>query len=126
MVVITNLHLGHGMVRGDTFSIRRHITRMPSGVTVSSAKLTFKASTADADPGLFQKSITSSNVAGTGHVENIGAGGVATLRFDLVAADTNLATANANYYFDIRVTYSDGTVIALESGITQWREKVTT
>lgn len=126
MVEITNLHLGEGLVRGDYLSIRRHLTRMPSGVTVSSAKLTFKASTSDADPGLFQKSITTSNLAGTGHVENIGSGGVATLRFDLAAADTNLATANQNYYFDIKVTFSDGKILTIESGITSFREKVTT
>ena len=126
MVVETNLHMGEGIVRGDQFSFRRIVRGVPAGVTISSAILTLKATIATADPGLFQKSITSSNVAGTGHIEDTGASGIGKLRFDLTDDNTLLMTADTQYYFDIQITLSSGDIITLERGQTSASAQVTT
>ena len=126
MVIESNLHLGKGIVRGDKFSIRRTVRGVPSGITISGSILTLKSTIATADPGLFQKSITSSNVAGTGQIENTGASGVGTLRFDLDDSDTLLMAADTEYFFDIQVTLSSGDIYTLESGVTSAKAQVTT
>lgn len=124
MVIESNLHQGHGIVRGNIFSLRRTITGLPSGITVSGAELTVKTSTSDADPGIFQKTITSSNVAGTGQIEDTGSTGAAVLRFDLGSADTLAMVANTEYYYDINITMSDASLVTVESGRTSARERV--
>jgi len=126
MVIETNLHMGEGIVRGDQFSFRRIVRGVPAGVTISSAILTLKATIATADPGLFQKSITSSNVVGTGQIEDTGSSGVGKLRFDLTDDDTLLMTADTQYYFDIQVTLSNGDILTLERGQTSAVSQVTT
>ena len=126
MVIETNLHMGEGIVRGDQFSFRRIVRGVPAGVTISSAILTLKATIATADPGLFQKSITSSNVVGTGQIEDTGASGIGKLRFDLTDDDTLLMTADTQYYFDIQVTMSSGDIFTLERGQTSAVSQVTT
>lgn len=126
MVTVTNLHLGKGIVRGDIFSFRRTVTGVPSGVTIASAILTIKAALADVDgSAIVQKSITTSNVSGTGHVEDTGADGIGVLRFDMGSADTLAMTADIKYYFDIQVTLSSGDVLTIESGVTTAKEQVT-
>ena len=126
MVVETNLHLGKGIVRGDQFSIRRVVKGIPSSILVSSAQLTLKSTIATADPGLFQKSITSANVAGTGQVENTGASGVAVIRFDINDDDTLLMAADTDYFFDIQVKLSNDDIKTIESGVTSAKAQVTT
>lgn len=126
MVVETNLHLGEGFVRGDQFSIRRIVRRVPAGQTITSAILTIKSTIATADPGTIQKSITSSNVPDTGKIEDTGASGVGKLRFDITDTDTLLLTADTEYFFDIQVTLSDGSIFTLESGKTSAKAQVTT
>lgn len=117
MAVETNLHLGQNILQGNVFSIRRYITLMPSGVTVSSATHTVKTNLTDADPGIYQKTAT---------IEDSGASGTAIIRFDITAANTNALTANVLVYFDIRVTLSDGTILTLEYGQFAATAKVTT
>lgn len=126
MVIETNLHMGKGIVRGDQFSIYRTVRGLSSGITVSSALLTVKNTIATVDPGLFQKSITSSNVAGTGKIEDTGVSGIAKLRFDFTSANTLLMVADTEYYFDIQVTLSDGSLLTLERGLTSANAQVGT
>lgn len=126
MVAVTNLHLGKGMVRGDQFSIPRKVTGLSYGVTVTAALLTIKAALTNPDPGVIQKSITSSNVPGTGQVEDTGASGIASLRFDLITTDTLAVTADLDYVFDIQVTLSTNDIFTLETGITSFRQQVGT
>lgn len=122
MVVETNLHNGEGIIRGDQFSIRRTVTGIPSGVLISAALLTLKATISGA--ALFSKSITSSNVAGTGHIESTGSGGIGKLRFDILDDDTLLMTADTEYFFDIQVTLDNGDIITLETGKTSAKAEV--
>ena len=126
MVVESNLHMGIGIVRGDQFSIRRTVTGVPSGETITAALLTLKETIATADPGLFQKSITGTNVAGTGHIEDTGSSGVGKIRFDLTSSNTLSMTADTEYFFDIQVTLSGGDIITIESGKTSTKAQVGT
>lgn len=116
MVINTDLHLGLGIVRGDSFPLRRTLSGVPVGVTVSQAKLTLKASVSDADPGLFQLSAT---------IEDAGTNGIASIRFDVSSADTLLMVQDQPYYFDIQVTLSDGGILTPEHGVTSSTYQVT-
>src|ERR1035437_2386199 len=69
VVIQTNVHMGKGFTWGDSPTIRRNVV-CPPGITVAGAYLTVKTNQTDVDPGLFQKHITASNVAGTGQVED--------------------------------------------------------
>jgi hypothetical protein len=126
MVVETNLHLGHGIVRGDVFSIGRTYTGFPYGNVVEEAWLTVKAAIADADAAAtFQKIITTTNSAGTGHIEDDGATGTLILRFDLTSTNTLAMTADVPYFFDIQVRLDNNNILTLESGKTSARAQVT-
>lgn len=112
-------------VAGDDLSIRRTIDRdgdgetdfaMVSGVTVSRAWLTVKDDLANPDPGLVQKEITTSNVPGTGQIENNGTGDVdPVLRFDLTPANT-IAIGTKSREYDVQVLLSNGKIYTPERG----------
>lgn len=118
MVVTTNLHLDLGIVRGNKFPLKRIIANIPAGVTLSEAYLTLKAAYTDADPGLFQKHITTANVSGVGRIENDGTSGTGELRFDLTEADTEAMVADTPYFFDIKLVDSGGYLLTVERGTT--------
>ena len=108
------------IVMGDDISLRRTIDFVLSGfltgVTITDAWLTVKAKQADADPGLFQKAVTTTNVAGKGQIENDGTGDVnMVVRFDLLPADT-VAIDTLLRHFDIQVKTNGGQIFTPESG----------
>ena len=108
------------IVIGDDISIRRTIDRTLSGflagTTITNAWLTIKAAVADADPGLVQKAITTSDVPGMGEIEDDGTGDVDMIvRFDLVPADT-VAIATSLRFFDIQVKTTGGQIYTPEKG----------
>lgn len=109
------------IVVGDDFSIRRTIDRTLSefeaGTTITKAWLTVKAEVSDVDPGLFQKEVTTSDVPGTGQVEDDGTGDVDMIvRFDLVPADTTAIGSKDLRYFDVQVLTAGGKIFTPESG----------
>lgn len=118
------------VVVGDDFTIRRTIDRSASGyatgVTITNAWLTVKAELADADPGLIQKSITTTPSVGVGEIEDDGTGDVDPIvRFDLVPADTILIGAFLRN-FDIQVKTNGGLIHTPESGTIICHPQVTT
>jgi hypothetical protein len=102
-------------VAGDHYYIRKTIDDIPAGQILSKAWLTVKANFADADPGLVQKAITSTEVGGTGHIEDTGADGTGVVRFDLIPADT-LAIGLIERLFDIQVKLDNDNVSTPFSG----------
>ncbi len=117
---------GVGIVEGEDFPWYLRYGNL-RGRSVVSAKLTIKAAYGDADPGIFQKSITTSNVAGTGHVENTGAsGGVAIMRFDINAADTEAGSVDTRYSYDVKIVLDNGEVRVPVTGPYMTQAKVTT
>lgn len=126
MAVTSNLHGGLGIVRGDVFSIRRTIDNIPAGRTLAEGWLTVKAAIADVDASAtFQKVITSSDVAGTGQIEDTGADGSGIIRFDITAANTTGMTAGTVYYYDIQIRLDNSDVLTLETGTTSAAAQVT-
>lgn len=107
---------------GDDWTIRRIVANVPAGQTLTDAWFTAKANLEDLDAAaLFQKHVNAvSDQPGVGFIENSGSGGTATIRFDLVPADTVKFKPWLVYWYDIQVktslgkfdTPDDGTIIA--------------
>ena len=117
-------------VVGDDVSIRRTIDRSVSGLTagttITEAWMTCKINAVDVDPGLFQKIITTTDVPGTGQIENNGTGDVdIVVRFDLLPADTVAIGAVLIRQFDIQVLTNGGQIYTPERGEIKAVEQVT-
>lgn len=110
------------VVAGNDVSIRRTIefstSGFPTGTTITNAWLTVKSELTDADLGLFQKAITTTEVFGTGQIENDGSGDVdMVVRFDLVPADTLAIGSTLLRHFDIQVKTAAGKIYTPEKGL---------
>lgn len=117
--------MGKGFVWGDGFSLRRDVI-VPPGLTATKAYLTVKTNQTDVDgSALFQKSITTTNTAGTGQIEDAGSSGTAVLRFDITSTNSQAPAKDTLVYFSLRVIYSDGTDITLENGQTSFMSSTT-
>lgn len=126
MVIEGNLHNGLGIVRGDSFSIRRTVNRIPPSRTITKAWLTLKSSISAADGSAeIQKSITGTYVGGSGVIENNGADGSGVIRFDLSSLNTAALTAGTVYYYDIQIKFDNDDIITIEKGETSAVEEVT-
>ena len=85
------------------------------GDPLAKAWLTFKQDMSDADPGVLQKVVTTTNSAGVGQITDGGSiTGIATIRFDLTAAES-AALSPRDYYFDVKVKTA-GTSLAYGAG----------
>lgn len=119
------------IVVGDDLTIRRTIdfalTNFPAGTTINKAWLTVKETVADADPGIFQKAITTTNVPGTGEIEDDGTGDVnMVVRFDLTPVDTLAIGSELQRPFDIQVKTTLGKIYTPEKGCISSVAQVTT
>lgn len=105
-------------VAGDAARRRVRIDRsdsgVPTGVTITKAWLTVKDAVGDADvDAIIQKEITTSDVPGTGQIEDDGTGDADfVVRFDLTRADTLAigveTPAVKKRHFDVQILASDG------------------
>lgn len=119
MVLQTTLDRGQGMIEGDIFSIYRTINNIPVGETVSQAWLMIKTAYSVADgSATISKQVTSSNVAGTGQIEDTGSSDQsARIRFDLTNSNTTAITADTvTYVYSIKILLSGGSALTLERG----------
>lgn len=115
---------GEGLVRGDAFPLRRYV-KVPPGETIAEAWLGVKAAYSDGDgSATFLKTITETDNPGQGWVETDGAGGVASLRFDITSTNTLATTAGTRYLYDIQVRYDSGGPLTVERGTATWAEQV--
>lgn len=115
-----------GFLPGDDLSLRRTIDRdgggvadevLADGVTITKAWLTVKADPTDADvDALVQKEVTTTDVAGTGEIEDDGTGDTdPVIRFDLEPADTAAIGTKPRPY-DVQVLTSGGKLYTPERG----------
>jgi hypothetical protein len=104
------------VARGDRYNIVRRIKIKPSYV-VSKAWLTVKNSPSDADPGVFQKIITTTP-SSSGQIIRSGSDGipVAILSFSLSTTNTEALTADVFYWYDIKVLYTNNELETVEYG----------
>lgn len=114
------------IVQGDNIDINRSIGNLPASIT--KAWLTVKpnkSSTNDTN-ATFQKSITTSNVAGQGVIIDDGTGdGIAQVRFEFTNANTILLTDEKAYFYDIQVLTSTGKIYTPELGLIKLRSERT-
>ena len=105
------------LVGGDDIEVKRTITSVPVGSTITKAWLTIKVAEGDADPGLLQKVITSVFVAGKGQITDDGAGDqTAVLFFEIVPADATPIGIGVIRVYDIQVKTSTGKIYTAEKG----------
>jgi len=117
-------------VQGQDRTVRRTIdfsdSGFATGTTITAAWLTVKRTRSDADPGLFQKQVSTSDVAGTGQIENSGSGDVdMVIRFDVNAADTALLDERPARW-DLKILLSTGDFDYPQTGICWATRNVTT
>jgi hypothetical protein len=113
-----------GFAVGDDLLVRRTINRsasnLPTGVSIAQAWLTVKENESDADvDALVQKDITTTDVSGTGQIEEDGSAQAGDanpiLRFDIAASDTRTIGNNHRWY-DIQVKTDTGAIYTGEKG----------
>lgn len=113
-----------GYAVGDDLLVRRTINRslsnLPTGVVIAQAWMTIKESETDADvDALVQKDITTTDVSGTGQIEEDGGASAGDadpiLRFDLTDADTRTIGGNHRWY-DIQVRTDTDAIYTGEKG----------
>ena len=114
-----------GFAQGDNVSITVTVTSVPPGDTLAKAWMTVKVALADADPGLYQKVILPSAVAGQGQILDTGSSGTGILRFDLQQADTALMSPGVQYFYDIQAKTAGGLIGTLELGAITCTAQVT-
>ena len=114
------------LVSGDDLQITRTITDIPSGAVLGTAWFTVKTDPTDADPGIFQKVITTSAGPGTGQITDSGGDQTGTVRFDLTDVDTALIVPGRTYFYDIQVITDGSAIYTPEAGIIKAVRGVTT
>ena len=116
--------------QGADLLIRKTISfsgfAFPTGETITAAWLTVKRSRSDADPGVFQKQISTTDVSGTGQIETDGTGDVdMVVRFDINAADTLLLDERP-VRWEIKLKTASGDFDIPETGLCWARRYSTT
>lgn len=91
------------------------------------AIITFKNAQSDADPGVLQKKITTSNVAGTGQISADGSttSGAAVCAFSFTAAQT-AALSPQTYEFDVVAKTASGARFPIAAGLVTVTMQTTT
>lgn len=114
-------------VAGDTKIVRRRVRNIDPADLLTKAWLTCKAALTDADPGVFQKAITTSYAPGNGHISDAGTtDGVGQIYFELSASDTANIVNDGGVYYDIQVKTVNGAIYTFEVGTVNFRTGVTT
>ncbi len=108
-----------GWYIGASFDVIRFVTGVPTTDAVTKAWLTIKNKSTDADPGILQKVITTTAVAGVGQVVQDGSvasgNGTAQLLFNLTTTDTATLGA-ASYVYDVQIKLSSGKIFTSDTG----------
>jgi len=95
------------LVAGDDYDYTATVPGLPTGTTIIKAWLTVKTNDTDADPGVFQKDITTTLVATKGQITDNGVtDGIGVCAFYCQASDTVLLTPNYEYFFDVQIQLS--------------------
>lgn len=118
-----------GFISGDDLDLERDVLDVTITDPLVKAWLTIKTAPNVADPGTLQKVITTSQVAGTGHITqdgSVGNGdGVASLRFELTKTDTATLGHAIRYFYDVQVKTAGGKIKTPDKGTIQFLAGVT-
>jgi hypothetical protein len=112
-------------VGGDTLKVRRYVKNIDPTDLLTKAWLTVKADLADADPGVVQKSITTTYSPGNGQIVDAGAtDGKGEILFELTAQNT-ADIESTGVYYDIQLKTAAGALYTFELGTVNFRADVT-
>lgn len=104
------------VVVGDNFEVIRTIDNISVGQNIVEAWFTVRENHWDAT-SLFQKHITTTNVANQGHIYDDGTGDlVSNMQFNLQQSETLLLSPFFTYVYDLQVKTSAGFVYTPELG----------
>lgn len=99
---------------GNDLSVERDVPGVEVTDPIVLAWLTVKTRISDADPGVLQKSITATAVAGVGQIALDGSedsgNGTASLVFQFTGAQTTSLGTLIRYFFDIQVKTASGKI----------------
>jgi len=104
-------------VNGDDLEIERTLTAIPSGTLVDTAWFMVKHKYTDADTdAIISKVATLVDTAGQGYIVTAGSNGIATIKFYLTPADTELLYAYSEYPYSIKILLDNDKVNTPEIG----------
>jgi hypothetical protein len=115
-----------GFVKGDDLDVRRTIQNVPATQTLTDGWLTIRA--VNLSTIILSKHITSTLVAGEGHITDTGADGEGAVWFQLTGGTTGntvLLSADTAYPFDIQVKTSAGKYYTPVKGTITATEEIT-
>lgn len=103
---------------GDEFRIQRTYTALQVGLTINKAWLTVKLSDRDLDAAaLFPSKVITTTPAAAGHItDDTTTDGALGMYFDLAKTDTILASPEKEYWYDVQVKVTDGSIHTMEKG----------
>jgi hypothetical protein len=117
---------GLPFMAGDAFPVTRTVTDIPAGRTLTKGYLTIKNAKTDADPGVLQKAVTTTNVPGTGQIIDDGAAdGTGIVRFEVTKENSAALGANRTRFYDIKLFLDNGDPSTLQDGPVKLRQGVT-
>ena len=109
-----------GFYAGDDLNIEHDVENVTITDPLVKAWLTIKTSPSVADPGSLQKIITTTPVAGTGHIVQDGSqgngDGTASLRFELTRTETATLGSSIKYHYDIQCKTQGAKIYTPEKG----------
>ena len=107
-----------GFCDNNYISLVFDVPGVPAGSLMSTGLLTIKLTETAPDSAIvISKTITTTNVPGTGHIVDDGASGIGEIRFDLPAVDTGLLIPDVQYRYWVDIVLDSGEPSTLERGI---------
>src|SRR5262245_30038044 len=105
------------IVMGDDFTIQRTYTNVRTGVTITKAWLTVKASDRQIDADALMPLDITTSLTTNGQITDADTtDGIIAMVFKMPRAKTALATPNLQYGYDVQVKASDGLIHTMELG----------
>lgn len=105
-------------VAGDDLEVERTISSIPAGVLIQTAWFMVKRRFDDSDAiALISKTITASNTANVGWIEDSGTDGSGLIRFYITQAETVLLTPFSEYQYSIKIKLDNNKVNTPERGV---------
>jgi|SRR5215510_4205832 len=99
--------------------------KTPVGLTIVKAWLTVKRYEVDADPGLFQKSITTLLSVSGQITDDSSSDSYIAMQFFMQPADTAAAKLDVPYWYDIQVKRATGEIEQIEKGSITFIRRIT-
>ena len=106
-----------GFTNNSYIGLRWTVSGVPAGSTIATGELIIKPTETSSDSAsIIDKTITPSNVAGTGQVEDVGSTGVGIIRFDMPPSDTVKLIPGTKYTYWVEIVLNTSEKTIVEKG----------